>query len=106
MFIKVNGDRQWMSCRGRPEEEILKWLSLLTLQAGDTEPIRYRKHWHTDAPSIQGPWTAFTHKNPAFNLADFPNNELSKQLNMEETATEKLLRIAQEYSETKDEKNQ
>ena len=84
-----------MSAHNRPEEEILKWVSLLALQAGDTEPIRYRKNWQTDMPSIQGAWTAFTHKNPANNLAQLPNKEMGQALNLPETATEKLLRLSQ-----------
>lgn len=92
----MNGDKRWMSAQNRNHEEILKWLNLLSLQAGNTEPIRYRKNWHTDCPSIQGPWTSFTHKNPAFNNIVYPDKDLGKQLNMPETATEKLLRLVEE----------
>lgn len=95
MFL-VNGDRRWMSAHNRSDEEILKWLNLMTLQAGDTEQIRYRKNWHTDLPSIQGPWTAFCHQNPAFNVAEYPNEELGKKLDIPESASEKLLRIVKE----------
>lgn len=92
-----------MSAQNRNQEEILKWMSLLSLQAGDTEPIRYRKNWHTDCPSIQGPWTSFTHKNPAFNNIVYPDKDLGQQLNMPETATEKLMRLVEEQKNTKNE---
>ena len=92
MFL-VNGERTWKSARNETREEISKWLNLMRLQNGDTSAIRYRKHWHTDAPSIQGPWTPFTHKNPLFNLVVYPDNDLGEVLNKEQTATEKLLEL-------------
>lgn len=72
-------------------------------QAGDTEPIRYRKTWHTDLPSIQGAWTPWTHKNPAQLHAGYPNEELSVKLDIPETATEKLLRLYGKVREDKKE---
>jgi hypothetical protein len=32
-----------------------------------------RKMWHTDYPSIQGPWSPFVNRDPQLNLAEFPN---------------------------------
>lgn len=92
-----------MSVHEKDGDEIFKWLSLMTQQAGDTEPIRYRKNWHTDMPSIQGPWTPWTHKNPSTLLASFPNKELGCPLEMEETASEKLIRL---YKERKEQQNE
>lgn len=89
----MNGDRRWMSMHCRDSKEILEWLSLLSKQAGDTQPIRYRKNWHTDVPSIQGPWSPWTRKNPDDLLATFPNEKLGEPLDMPETATEKLMRL-------------
>jgi large subunit ribosomal protein L43 len=71
-------------------------MSLLSLQAGDTEPIRYRKHWHTEIPSIQGPWTAFTHKNASQIVEEYPNERLGRLLYQPQTATKKLLKIAKD----------
>lgn len=85
-----------MSARNQTVDELTKWLNLRTTQYGDTSKIRYRKHWSTDIPSIQGPWTPLTHKNPENNLAFFPDTELGKLLFQKQTATEKLLEIAQE----------
>jgi len=65
----------------------------LRLQHGDTEPIRYRKHLSTDSPSIQGPWTPWTHANPENVAAVFPNENLSKVLHQEPSATDKLLEL-------------
>lgn len=73
-----------------------KWLNLLRTQAGNNDNIRLRKLWHTDHPSIQGPWTPYTFREPALNLVDFPNEELSKPLYVEPSATEKLLEIFKE----------
>lgn len=82
-----------MSLRKLPAEEIIKWLELKRTQSGDSSAIRYRKHWHTDIPSIQGPWSPFTHRNPLFNLAKYPDTSLGEQLNKEQTATEKLIEL-------------
>lgn len=55
--------------------------------------MRLRKLWHTDIPSIQGPWTPYTFREPKMNLMKFPNEELSKAPVYEKTATEKLMEI-------------
>lgn len=68
----------------------------MKLQNSDTSEIRYRKHWQTEAPSIQGVWTPFTHRNPEFNCVKYPNTELGEVLIKEQTATEKLLEMVKE----------
>lgn len=85
-----------MSARKQSVEEISKWLNLRKLQAGDTSAMRYRKHWQTEVPSIQGPWTPFTHKNPVNNIVEFPDIESSEVLYKEQTATEKLLELVKQ----------
>lgn len=100
-LILVNGDRKWIPARNFQSEEIRKWLGLLTKQAGDTEPIRYRKNWHTDFPSIQGAWTPWTHKNPIEYKASFPDVEFGQKLEIPETATEKLIRLYGKAQEDK-----
>lgn len=52
--------------------------------------------WHTEVPSIQGPWTPFTLKNPETNLVVFPDEKLSKPLDVEKSATEKLIELFRE----------
>ncbi|KAK9729226.1 Mitochondrial ribosomal protein L51 / S25 / CI-B8 domain [Popillia japonica] len=92
----LNGERQYVNCHNYTSEEVSKWLNLLRTQAGNNDNIRLRKLWHTDHPSIQGPWTPYTFREPALNLVDFPNEELSKPLYVEPSATEKLLEIFKE----------
>lgn len=86
----MNGETQWVNCRNFSNEEILKWITLLKTQQSNTTGIRYRKLWHTDVPSIQGPWTPYTFRDTQLNLAKFPNKELSEPLGLEKTTTEKL----------------
>lgn len=83
-----------MSFQNKTSEEISKWLNLLTMQAGNNEEFRYRKHWRTNLPSIQGPWTPFLHQNPETNVASFPDTELGEMLDKPKTATEQLIEIA------------
>lgn len=89
----MNGDRHYINCHNYTRDEICKWIELLRGQNGDSSATRLRKSFHTEKPSIQGPWTPFTHRNPALNLVTFPNEELSKPLDVPKTATEKLIEI-------------
>lgn len=68
----------------------------MKLQSCDTSETRYRKHWQTEVPSIQGVWTPFTHRNPQFNGVEFPDTKLGEVLNKEQSATEKLLEMVKE----------
>lgn len=92
-MFAVNGERHWINCRGQSNEEIIKWVDLLRGQNGNSSAFRLRKMWHTEKPSIQGPWTPFTHKNPELNLVVFPDEKLSQPLDIETSATEKLLEL-------------
>uniref|UniRef100_A0A6M2DMX8 Large ribosomal subunit protein mL43 n=1 Tax=Xenopsylla cheopis TaxID=163159 RepID=A0A6M2DMX8_XENCH len=89
----LNGDRQWVSCRDYNRDEIIKWIHMLKSQNGNSQALRYRKRWHTDFPSIQGPWTPFTLRNPELNQISFPDKSLSTPLELEPTATEQLLEL-------------
>lgn len=42
-------------------------------QAQDGSAMRLRKMWHTEFPSIQGPWSPFTFMNPINNITKFPD---------------------------------
>lgn len=61
-----------MPLHDMPCEEIIKWLGVLRTSAGYGE-MHYRSYQHTDTPSIQGPWTPFTHQPPEKNIMTFPN---------------------------------
>lgn len=71
-------------------------MNLLRTQSGSHEGIRLRKLWHTDVPSIQGPWTPYTFADPALNLTQFPDPKLSEPLQKPKTATEQLLEMFKE----------
>ncbi|XP_044735384.1 39S ribosomal protein L43, mitochondrial [Chrysoperla carnea] len=89
----LNGDRQVIFCKDYTKEEVGKWIELLRTQSGEKTNVRFRKLWHTDNPSIQGPWTPFTFREPSINLTKFPNNELSSSIKLEPTATETLIEL-------------
>lgn len=80
-------------CKDYTKEEVGKWIELLRTQSGEKTNVRYRKLWHTDNPSIQGPWTPFTFREPSINLTKFPNTELSSSIKLEPTATETLIEL-------------
>ncbi|KAF5276020.1 hypothetical protein FQA39_LY00816 [Lamprigera yunnana] len=89
----LNGDTQLIYCRNYSRDEVGKWLNLVKTQSGNHDGTRLRKLWHTDNPSVQGPWTPFTFRDPKLNLAEFPNDDLSRPLNEPKTATEELLEL-------------
>lgn len=89
----LNGDRHWLCVRNFTEEELTKWIDLMRTQSKNSSAVRMRKHWHTDWPSIQGVWTPFTHQHPELTTATFPNPKYSTPVDVEESATDKLLRL-------------
>ncbi|XP_051175464.1 39S ribosomal protein L43, mitochondrial [Leptopilina boulardi] len=100
----LDGSRHWVGCRNFHREEVIKWMELLTTETHDGAEKRLRRLWHTDFPSIQGPWTPFTFRDPALNLAIYPDTELGAAIKLEQTATEKLIELfkAQKLSESKE----
>lgn len=89
----LNGENQSIFCNNFTCEEIAKWLNLLLTQSGNHEGTRLRKLWHTENPSIQGPWTPYTFRDPTLNLATFPNVDLATPLSCPKTATQELLEL-------------
>ncbi|XP_017868723.1 PREDICTED: 39S ribosomal protein L43, mitochondrial [Drosophila arizonae] len=89
----LNGDREWLSCRNSTQDEISKWIDLLKTQNGSSSSMRLRKMWHTDVPSIQGPWTPFLLRLPDANNQTLPSKEASQPLDIPQTATEKLIEL-------------
>ncbi|CAH4034377.1 39S ribosomal protein L43, mitochondrial [Pieris brassicae] len=86
----LNGDRVWMSVNQKTHSEITKWIENLRTQQGNLSEIRLRKYQYTDHPSIQGPWTPFTFKNPELNLAELPNVKFGENNRLPISATEQL----------------
>lgn len=67
--------------------------------------MRLRKMWHTDLPSIQGPWTPFMLRSPDNNLKSYPNSEQSRPLDIQPSATEKLIELFREQQKLTDGKS-
>jgi len=62
-----------MNVANYTRNDVVKWMELLRTQIHDSASVRLRKLWHTEVPSIQGPWTPFTFREPEVNLTQFPN---------------------------------
>ncbi|XP_030377340.1 39S ribosomal protein L43, mitochondrial [Scaptodrosophila lebanonensis] len=89
----LNGEREWLNCRNNTKDEISKWIELLKTQNGCSSSLRLRKMWHTDVPSVQGPWTPFLLRSPDANSIEYPNIDASKPLDIPKTATDKLIEL-------------
>lgn len=82
-----------MSCRNFTREEVSKWFELLKTQQGNHIGSRVRKLWKTDYPSIQGPWTPFTFRDPKLNLCKFPDAELTQPDKLCKSSYEELIEL-------------
>lgn len=51
-------------------------MELVRTQSSDGSKLRLRKYWHTEFPSIQGPWTPFTFRDPKLNITELPDVSL------------------------------
>ncbi|KAG7190353.1 hypothetical protein KM043_006465 [Ampulex compressa] len=89
----LNGESHWMEVGKYTREDIIKWMELVRTQFHDGSKMRLRKLWHTEFPSIQGPWTPFTFKESSLNHATFPNEKLAAAIQEQPTATEEVLRL-------------
>lgn len=73
MYIIVNGETHWICVADYSRQDIIQWMELLKTQYHNGSDYRLLKLWHTDFPSIQGPWTPFTFKDPSLNQVKFPD---------------------------------
>jgi len=92
----LSGDIHWIPCRKFSREEVVKYMELVRTQSKDGTTLRLRKYWHTEFPSIQGPWTPFTFKDPKLNITEFPNVELGAYPKEGPSATEEIIRLFKE----------
>ncbi|XP_033222389.1 39S ribosomal protein L43, mitochondrial [Belonocnema kinseyi] len=101
----LNGKKHWIPCANLNREEVIKWMELVRTQSHDGSAERLRKLWYTEFPSIQGPWTPFTFRDPAKNIAIYPDSKLGEAKKRGKTATEQVIEMfkAQQLSEPKEE---
>ncbi|RXG72046.1 hypothetical protein Avbf_05690 [Armadillidium vulgare] len=92
-MFSVNGASEYVGAFNLSKEDISKWVEFLRTKSGETTTKFLMKRHHTDFPSVQGPWTAFTHKDPKINVTQLPNEELSEFKLPEPSGTEELLDI-------------
>lgn len=92
-MLLVNGETQWLSCRNFTREEVSKWLELLRTQQTNHTGTRVRKLWYTDHPSIQGPWTPFTFRDPKLNLVKYPDLKLSQPDKFDKDTYEEFIEL-------------
>lgn len=71
----------------------MKWVNLFRTQSRSTTGIRLLQLNHTDYPSIQGPWTPYTFRDPALNLVEYPNEEYSQKEKLEPSNSEILIEM-------------
>ncbi|OAD52087.1 39S ribosomal protein L43, mitochondrial, partial [Eufriesea mexicana] len=95
----LNGETHWICVAQYSREDVIQWMELLKTQYHNGPDYRLMKLWHTDFPSIQGPWTPFTFKDPSLNQVEFPDKKVGKYIEVKPTATEELIRLFHEQQE-------
>ncbi|KOB71986.1 Mitochondrial ribosomal protein L43 [Operophtera brumata] len=86
----LNGERIWMNMHNKTHSEITKWIETLRTQQGDVSATRLRKYQYTAYPSIQGPWSPFTFREPELNTAELPDVKFGENNRLPTSATEQL----------------
>ncbi|XP_014210064.1 39S ribosomal protein L43, mitochondrial [Copidosoma floridanum] len=89
----LGGDVHWIPCQGFSHENIIKYMELVKTQSKNGSDIRLRKFWHTEFPSIQGPWTPFTFRNPKLNITEISSDEFRTCNKTGETASEEIVKL-------------
>ncbi|XP_017889600.1 39S ribosomal protein L43, mitochondrial [Ceratina calcarata] len=97
----LNGETHWNCVGNYTREDIVQWMELLRTQYHEGPALRLLKLWHTEFPSIQGPWTPFTFKDPSLNQKQFPDKKLAEPAELKPTATEELIRLFKEQEAAK-----
>ena len=82
-----------METTGWHREYIIKFVEHLRARSGN-EIVNFRKYIRTEHPSIQGPWTPFTHQPTEWNLLKLPDAEGLQPVKFQKTATEIVLEMA------------
>ncbi|XP_001605426.1 39S ribosomal protein L43, mitochondrial [Nasonia vitripennis] len=92
----LNGETHWIPCQKFSREDVVKYMELVRTQSYNGSSLRLRKFWHTEFPSIQGPWTPFTNRDPKLNITEFPNKEIGACTKYGPSATEEIIRLFKE----------
>lgn len=74
----------------KTHSEITKWIETLRTQQGDVSATRLRKYQFTAYPSVQGPWSPFTFKDPELNSTILPDTKFGANDRVTISATEQL----------------
>jgi hypothetical protein len=93
----VNGSVQIIDVNQFPKDRLANWLEFLRTRKGDTI-VRLLKKQKTFTPSIQGVWNPFTNKDPSLAVEEFPSAKFQVPVNMEKTATEKIIELAKKIN--------
>jgi len=93
IFVAVNGEKHELNCKDFDGFQVGQFLNLYTKMSGKSE-TRLVNYQYTNHPSIQGPWTPWTNKDPEMAVADLINDKKwSVKANMEPSATEMVLEM-------------
>ncbi|XP_014661560.1 PREDICTED: 39S ribosomal protein L43, mitochondrial-like [Priapulus caudatus] len=89
----LNGAKVDFCVHEQNADEVSRWLEHLRTRCG-VQIQRLRKQHHTDHPSIQGQWTPFVNLPTELNTTQFPSENLSRAIQRQPTATQKILDMA------------
>ncbi|XP_059486122.1 large ribosomal subunit protein mL43 [Neocloeon triangulifer] len=89
----LNGERHELNCRDFDGFQVGQFLNLYTKICGRQES-RLTNSLYTSHPSIQGPWTPWTNRDPEMAVADLMNDKKWREkANLTPTATDLVLEM-------------
>lgn len=94
----LNGGDHYLSFHRMSCVQVEAWINWYLTRSG-YELYKLNRPITTYRPSIQGIWHPFYFRDPATNIAQFPNEELGRHISNRQSATEELIkRFGQQQS--------
>lgn len=96
----LNGNEHHLSCHKMSSEQLEAWIGWFMTRSG-YELYKLQRPITTYRPSVQGIWTPFKFRNPQWNTSEFPSEELGSHIGKRPSATEQLIKMAQDNGEAR-----
>lgn len=101
----LSGKSHYLSLHRMSCDQIAAWIDWHLTRSGE-DLYKLHRSGTTYRPSIQGIWSPFTFRPTQYNVTEFPSKELGAHKPERPSATEQLIRIAEETREGQQQQHQ